>query len=99
MVNFLKYRTVTALASALFLVAFAGFALYRYQTRGSVYTYSVDFTGGTQVLFKFDSLIDSAIIKQILIENGWENPHAREFGANEVLVRVKEYESDATGLG
>ena len=99
MVDFLKYRRVTALASALFLVTFAGFALYRYQTRGSVYTYSVDFTGGTQVLFRFDTAVDSAVIKQILSDSGWEHPHTREFGLNEVLVRVKEYESDATGLG
>ena len=53
MINFLKYRTVTALASLGLMVTFAGVAIYRQQTRGSVYSYSVDFTGGTQVLFGF----------------------------------------------
>jgi preprotein translocase subunit SecF len=99
MINFLKYRTITALSSLALIVAFGGIALYRYQTRGSVYTYSVDFTGGTQVLFKFDNSVDSAFVRQILSSKGWLSASTREFGENEVLVRVKEFESDTVGLG
>lgn len=99
MINFLKYRTVTALASLGLIVAFAGVAIYRQQTRGSVYSYSVDFTGGTQVLFGFDHEVDGAQVKQIIIDNGWANASIREFGNNEVLVRVKEFEGDIIGLG
>ncbi len=99
MINFLKYRGITALTSVLLIVAFGVVAAYRYQTRGSVFTYSVDFTGGTQVLFKFDTPVDNALVRNIIAEKGWSNPSARPFGENEVLVRVKEYESDATGLG
>ncbi len=99
MINFLKYRTVTALASLGLMVTFAGVAIYRQQTRGSVYSYSVDFTGGTQVLFGFDHEVDGAQVKQIIIDNGWANASIREFGNNEVLVRVKEFEGDIIGLG
>jgi len=99
MINFLKYRGITAITSLALILAFGIVAIYRYQTRGSVFTYSVDFTGGTQVLFKFDKSVDSAVIRQILSEKGWPNPSARPFAENEILVRVKEYESDATGLG
>lgn len=99
MINFLKYRTITALSSLSLIIAFGGFALYRYQTRGSVYTYSVDFTGGTQILLGFDKPIESQTIKQIMSDNGWSNANIREFGKNEILIRVKEFEDNAIGLG
>lgn len=99
MINFLKYRKLTALASCGLMLAFGGVAVYRQQTRGSVYSYSVDFTGGTQVLFGFDQPVDSAYIKQIIIDQGWVNASVREFGKNEIMVRVKEFEGDNIGLG
>lgn len=99
MINFLKYRKLTALSSLALIVAFGGVAVYRQQTRGSVYTYSVDFTGGTQVLFAFDETVDSAQIKQIIADNGWANSSTREFGKNEIMVRVSEFEGDTLGLG
>jgi preprotein translocase subunit SecF len=99
MINFLKYRKVTALSSLGLIVAFAGVAIYRQQTRGSVYSYSVDFTGGTQVLFGFDHEVDAAQVKQIIIDSGWANANTREFSNNEILVRVKEFEGDVIGLG
>lgn len=99
MINFLKYRTATALTSFALMIAFVSVAIYRYNTRGSVYSYSVDFTGGTQVLFGFNESVDSAAIRQIIVDKGWSNASTREFGNNEVLVRVKEFESDTVGLG
>jgi len=99
MINFLKYRTATTLSSLCLIIAFGVTAVYRYQTRGSVYTYSVDFTGGTQVLFGFDQPVDSASVRQIIADSGLPSANTREFNDNEVLVRVKEYESDAVGLG
>lgn len=99
MINFLKYTRITVLISTALIVAFGITAVYRYQTRGSVFSYSVDFTGGTQVLFKFDTFVDNAIVRQVVADKGWSNPSARPFGENEVLVRVREYESDARGLG
>jgi len=98
MINFLRYRTFTALSSLCLIIAFGAVALYRYQTRGSVYTYSVDFTGGTQVLLEFDQPIESQAIKQIMTDKGWINTNIREFGKNEILIRVKEFEDDAVGL-
>lgn len=98
MINFLKYRTATALSSLALMITFAGVAIYRYQTRASVYTYSVDFTGGTQILFGFEQKVNSTQVKQIIIDNGWANASTREFGDNEILVRVKEFEGDAVGL-
>lgn len=99
MINFLKYRTATALAFLALLIAFGVVAVYRYQTRGSVYTYSVDFTGGTQILFEFDNPVDSTQVRQIVVDAGLVSASTREFGKNEILVRAKEFESDNVGLG
>jgi preprotein translocase subunit SecF len=99
MINFLKYRTITAVSSLCLVIAFGAMAIYRYQTRGSVYTYSVDFTGGTQVLFEFDNPVDTTLVRQIMLDAGLTSANTREFGKNEVLVRVKEFESDTVGLG
>ena len=68
-INFLKYRKATALSSLALISVFIGVAIYRYQTRGSVYTYSVDFTGGTQVLLSFEQEVDGAQVKQIIANN------------------------------
>src|SRR5260221_2790624 len=98
-INFLKYRKVTALSSLALITAFVGVAIYRQQTRGSAYNYSVDFTGGTQVLLGFEQEVDGALVKQIIIDNGWPSVSTREFGKTEVLIRVKEFEVDMVGLG
>lgn len=98
MINFLKYRTMTAVSSLCLIIVFGIVAVYKHQTRGSVYTYSVDFTGGTQVLFEFDNPIDTAWVRQTIIDSGLTSANTREFSSNEVLVRVKEFESDDIGL-
>jgi len=99
MVNFLKYRKATALSSLCLILAFFGVAIYRQQTRGSVYIYSVDFTGGTQILLGFEQEVDGTQVRQIVADSGWPSVSTREFGKHEVLVRVKEFEDDMIGLG
>lgn len=99
-IDFVKYRGITALLSLTILAAFAGLSFHRYQSRGYVFTYSVDFTGGTQILLKFDQDVPGAQVKEILSKNGWDGATTREFPKeNEVLVRVQEFSNDAKGLG
>lgn len=98
--NFLKYRFVTALTSFLLIAAFVGVYIMNVNTRGSGFNYSVDFTGGTQLLFKFSAPVSGARVKEILESNNWQSPLLREFTeSNEIIVRVKEFENDAKGLG
>lgn len=99
MVNFLRYRTIGAIFSALIFIAFIGVFAYKRYTNGQAFVYSVEFTGGTQVLFKFSQPVTDGEIKRILEENGWHNPITRTFGQDEILVRVKEYSDDVQGLG
>ena len=89
MINFVKYRTVTAFISLFLIGSFIGFAIYKKRTTGEVFRYSVDFTGGAQVLLRFDKPVSSIAVKDILDKNGWEGAAIREFSDNELLVRVK----------
>lgn len=98
-IDFLKYSQVILFCTALVFAGSAGLALYRSQTRGSAFMYSVDFTGGTQVLLKFDKPTSSRDVKNALEKKGWSGIMTREFPNNELLVRVKAFENDAYGLG
>lgn len=98
MIDFLRVRYITASISALLFLGFLGLIAYRYQTRGQIFNYSIDFTGGTQVLMKFDKPVNSAQIREIIEQAGWHGAATREFSRQEVLVRVKEFVNDARGL-
>lgn len=89
MINFVKYRMVTALVSVLLIGGFFGFAVYKKQTTGEVFRYSVDFTGGAQVLLKFSQPVSMLAVKDILDKEGWDGAALREFSSDEILVRIK----------
>ena len=89
MINFVKYRAVTAFISLFLIGGFIGFGFYQKRTTGEVFRYGVDVTGGAQVLLRFDKPVSSIAIKDILDKNGWEGAVIREFADNELLVRVK----------
>lgn len=91
--NFLKYKFHAAFLSLTFICA--GVAGYIYN---GGFRYSVDFTGGTQVLFKFSNPVGSEELKRILAHAGWEDAVTREFSQTEVVIRVKEFANDAQGL-
>jgi preprotein translocase subunit SecF len=98
MVNVLKYRGITGLVSCAIMLAFCCGAFYKWNTRGSIFTYSIDFTGGTQFLLKFDKPVQSSIVKDALEQGGWHGVVIREFAPDELLVRVKEFTPDIKPL-
>lgn len=98
MINFVKYQGRVALASITLFAAFGAFAFYKYQKEGHLFSYSVDFTGGTQVLFKFDKTTSHLELQSILEANGWSGATTRGFSDTEVMVRVKEFAADSKGL-
>ncbi len=98
MIDFLRVRAITATMSCLLFVGFIGIIAYRYQQRGQVFSYSIDFTGGTQVLMKFDKPVNAAEVRGIIEEAGWTGASTREFSEHEVLIRVKEFVNDSKGL-
>lgn len=93
--DFLKYRLFVALFTLGIVGAFIGTYVYRVNERGEAFSYSVDFTGGTQALFKFAQPVSGAQVREILERNGWKNPVLREFTAgNEIIIRVKDTEQN-----
>ncbi len=98
MINFLKYRLPCAIFSLAILAGFIGLYSYRIATRGYAFSYSVDFTGGTQVLLRFSKPITDATIKEILENKGWYGPVMRDFPNNEVLIRLKDVSTDTKGF-
>jgi len=98
MIDFLKYRPFyTAFSAAIFAV-FIGALVYKHQTRGETFVYSVDFTGGTQVVYGFDKPVASSEVVGILEKEGYHGVVTREFSDKEILVRLKDFSSDAQGL-
>ncbi|HEV2917468.1 MAG TPA: protein translocase subunit SecF [Candidatus Babeliales bacterium] len=97
MIDFLKFRLITFGISLSMVVGFIGIATYRYITRGSSFVYSIDFTGGTQVLFEFDKAVRLPDVKSV-VNQEWPGAEVRSFSDTNILVRVKEYINDIKGL-
>ncbi len=99
MINFLRYRMLSLAFTVCAVGTFVGIYIYRETTRGYVFNYSVDFTGGSQVLLQFQNPVSSSAVKQVLDGAGWPGAVMRDFSDKEILVRVKEFSNDSLGLG
>lgn len=98
MINFLRFRTATAMSSVLIFTLFAGLAYYKYATEGHIFEYSIDFTGGTQVLFRSEKPISADLVSDVLSAQGWQGVEIRTLDENEVIVRVQDFLNDVEGL-
>ena len=80
-IDFLKYRYISALLSAIILVGFVGAYFYKKHTTPDDHTfnYSVDFTGGIQLLMSFNKPVQGEKLVHILDEKGWPGSVTREF--------------------
>ncbi|MFC1842619.1 protein translocase subunit SecF [Candidatus Dependentiae bacterium] len=98
MFNFLKYRYFCLTLSVVVIFSIVGLFVYKLQTKGQAFNYSVDFQGGTQILLKFKKPVKSSKILNILEKKGFAGAATREFSGNEVSVRVKEYAKNVNQL-
>ena len=98
MINFLKYRPFYWAFSFLIFAVIGGVGFYKYYTHGSALSYSVEFTGGTQVLFGLSKTVHSEELIKVLHAAGFKGIVARDFSGNDVLFRVSEYANDSKGL-
>jgi len=81
MIDFVKYRTLSATWFFLLIGTFIGGYIYKTMTRGYAFVYSVDFTGGTQVVLDFSKPVSSENIIKILEKNNL-SATTREFSQN-----------------
>lgn len=95
-IDFLKYRYISAALSLAILATFFGTYFYKKYTTadGHTFNYSVDFTGGIQLLMSFNKPVQGEKIVQILDGKGWPGSVTREFSKTEHLVRVKKEAKD-----
>lgn len=98
MINFLKYRWFALTFSVAIMSTLVGAYIYRYVTNhGTAFNYSVDFTGGIQVLAAFSKPVTGEQITKSLDSKGWAGAIAREFSPTEYGIRVKKETSDVQG--
>lgn len=100
MVDFLKARWVCAFISCCIFGLFIGGFFYKRAQKGSAFEYDIDFTGGTQALFKFEKPMQISKLRDILAKADpkWAHANTREFSSDEILVRVRDVAYDAKGL-
>jgi preprotein translocase subunit SecF len=98
MVDFLKYRPIYAFISLIIFFVFTGTLIHKYRTTGETFEYSVDFTGGTQMMLSLSKPVNGSTIVRILEKGGWSGVATREFSPTEVLVRIKKFSSDSRSL-
>src|SRR3990167_2122236 len=94
MLNYLRYRFVCGIF-ALALVSITAWGLFF----GGGFNYSVDFTGGTQVLLRLSQPVNADQLKSILKDAGFSSVDVREFANNEVGLRVQDFTADKIGVG
>jgi len=94
MINFLKYRTISFSFLTLIITSFIGLYFYR-----GGFNYSVDFTGGTQVVLRFDKHVAVGQVREILGQEKWGGVEVSEFDKNDVRVRIQDFSVEAVGLG
>ncbi len=91
MIDFLKYRWAYAAISTLFFLSFIGGYIYKSRTSptGQAFVYSVEFTGGLEVLYGLSQPVASEKIVEILERNGISGTVVRTFtDTADVIVRV-----------
>ena len=91
MIDFLKYRSVYATFSALFFLSFIGGYWYKLTTSPDhqAFVYSVEFTGGLEVLYSFSKPVSGDKVKEIFENHGISGVVVRTFtNSADVIVRV-----------
>jgi preprotein translocase subunit SecF len=91
MIDFLKYRSVYATLSALFFLSFIGGYWYKITTNPDhqAFVYSVEFTGGLEVLYSFSKPVAGDKVKEIFENHGISGVVVRTFtSSSDVIVRV-----------
>lgn len=94
MINFMRWQKLGLGLFVGLLLAFVGVALYKKTTTGKIFAYSVDFTGGTQVLLSFSEPASTLQIMNLLESKGFTQPVIREFSKTELMIRVAEQSED-----
>ena len=92
MIDFVKCRVYSFPAFALLIAAFASLLYYR-----GGFRYSIDFTGGTQLIVRFDKAPDLGHIRDVLKGGNWTGVDVSEFDRSNVRIRVQDVSIETAG--
>lgn len=93
MIDFLKYRAVYATVSAIFFLSFIGGYFYKAKQNqpDGAFVYSVEFTGGLEVLYSLSQSVPSEKVIEVLERSNISGVVVRAFtDTNDIIVRVPE---------
>jgi preprotein translocase subunit SecF len=93
MVDFVGLQRYSFSFFALVVLTFFGMYFYR-----GGFHYSVDFTGGTQLIVRFDKAVSVGQVRDILRNEGMR-ADVSAFDKSDVRIRIPEMSVDETGLG
>jgi preprotein translocase SecF subunit len=90
MVNVLRFRLFTGVFTFLWMAAALTLAFYKYQEKGSVFSYSIDFEGGTQIQLHCDKAIPAAEVQRVLFAVFQKDVIVRSVEGSDLIIRVQE---------
>lgn len=89
MVSFLNLKKYSYSVSILLTIFLFVFAYKKYQERGSVFSYGVEFTGGTQIKFLLNVPYHTDEVASIFKNAGLDGFMLRQFSDKDFLLRLK----------
>jgi len=96
MIDFLKFKRIGAAFFIGMCLLFVSLYVYKQATRGYAFVYSIDFTGGTQVILRLSEHSTTEKVAAALERASFANAAVRAFSGNDFLVRVKEFDADVS---
>jgi len=97
MLDVVRLRSISIGFFVCLLAAFVGGIFYKIQERGQAFLYSVDFTGGTQLVVRFGDHVRAQQVDAAL-EKEFSGSTTREFSDKEILIRVQAHKADTEGV-
>lgn len=94
MIDFIKYQWVGFTVITVIVCTFIGF----YFIRGG-FNYGIDFTGGTEVVLRFDKPVDVSRVRNILKQQEWRGVMVSEFDQHDIRIRIHDVSTEVIGLG
>ena len=92
-IDFLAWRKIAIIFSSIFLVVSIGSVIFKELNWG------LDFTGGTLVELSYPEEANISVIRDTLINGGFEGAQVANFGSTrEVLIKLPGTVSDSLGL-
>lgn len=92
MIDFVKCRVYSFSGFVLLIAVFASLLYYR-----GGFRYSIDFTGGTQLVVRFDKMPDLSRVRDALKGGSWSGVDVSAFDRSDVRIRVQDVSIETAG--